>query len=279
MKRRFELLELLGESGRNRFRAVRATEVSALQHFPVFLREADEHTGPLTELLHDRREVERALVWVRMKGYRLRDLIAVEFCDTSDEAGIFRKYCAYNVGGRIVPRHVTCGRGWMVRHGTAQVDDANIQEEREYMRSNPHEAWLHETFELAGIDYGRADYALLDGQPQLWEINLNPTVGRVLHPRPGHQRLPEHIRALRQPARRAFYEQFQDALEAIDQPQGGDSIEIDVPRQVLARIEAERRRGRLARAHRATVQAALPLRRLLEPPVKKLCSLLARGER
>ena len=39
-------------------------------------------------------------------------------------------------------------------------------------------AWLRRVFAVAGVDYGRVDYGVLDGVPQVWEINLNPTIGR-----------------------------------------------------------------------------------------------------
>ena len=34
-------------------------------------------------------------------------------------------------------------------------------------------------FQIAGIDYGRIDYSMLDGEPQVWEINTNPTVLKI----------------------------------------------------------------------------------------------------
>jgi hypothetical protein len=56
------------------------------------------------------------------------------------------------------------------------VDERKLREEREFVETNPHEAWVREVFRVAGVEYGRIDYAILDGRPQAWEINTNPGV-------------------------------------------------------------------------------------------------------
>jgi hypothetical protein len=33
----------------------------------------------------------------------------------------------------------------------------------EFVEGNPHEAWLRRVFAVAGTDYGRMDYGVLDG--------------------------------------------------------------------------------------------------------------------
>ena len=47
---------------------------------------------------------------------------------------------------------------------------------RRYMETNPHERALREIFQLARIDYGKIDYAILGDRLQIWEINTNPVV-------------------------------------------------------------------------------------------------------
>jgi hypothetical protein len=58
----------------------------------------------------------------------------------------------------------------------ARVDAATVGEEERFVREFPHRARLGEVFELAGIDYGRVDYALRGERIQVWEINTNPVV-------------------------------------------------------------------------------------------------------
>ena len=98
-----------------------------------------------------------------------------EFCHTADEHGVYRKYAAFIVGDAIVPRHLFFRRDWQVKRNQL-TDDAFLDEERKYMETNPHERRLREIFAAAQISYGRVDYALLDGEIQVWEINTNPVI-------------------------------------------------------------------------------------------------------
>jgi hypothetical protein len=50
-----------------------------------------------------RKELDKALLALRIRGYDREDLLVVEFCDTSDADGIFRKYAAFRVGNAIIP--------------------------------------------------------------------------------------------------------------------------------------------------------------------------------
>jgi hypothetical protein len=197
---RYELLSRLHDQGVNAFRAFRLGELPQRLRYPVFLREENEHSGTLSSLLLTSEELEEATAHALASGYREDQLLVVEFCDTSDEAGLFRKYAAFSVGGRIVPRHLIMTRGWMVNVNEDRVDTRKLAEERAFLIENPHEAVLKEYFRLANIDYGRIDYSLLDGEPQIWEINTNPMP--VLLPwackvrrLPNHWRFAREIRA------------------------------------------------------------------------------------
>ena len=176
--RRYDLLRTLYASGINRFRARRIAEGPHSLRFPVFVRREDEHTASLTPLLHTRAALDRTLTLLRLKGHRLTDLLVVEFCHTADERGVFRKYSALNVGGRILPRHLIFSRDWIVKRPDL-AGDQFVREQRAYLEANPHERWLSDVFKLAGIDFGRIDYSLLHGEPQVWEINTQATVQKI----------------------------------------------------------------------------------------------------
>ena len=176
--RRYELLRTLYEMGVNRFRAIRASKSLEPLRFPVFVRREDEHTGSLTRLLRSREELHRALRYLRLQGHGLRNLLVVEFCNTADATGVFRKYSAFIVGREILPRHLLFSRNWLVKQPDL-VDENFAQEQLEFLERNPHEPWLREIFRLAAIDYGRIDYSLLGNEPQVWEINTNPTVKKL----------------------------------------------------------------------------------------------------
>jgi len=202
---RFALLRELHEAGPNRFRAYRASEALDAVRFPVFLRRAGEHDGNVTGLLRDHREIEQAILRALLSGIELDDVLIVEFCDTSGGNKRFRKYSAFRVGDRIIPRHLIFSEKWMLKLPDI-LDPAAIAEERAYLESNPHERELRDVFDRAHIDYGRIDYGMLEDRLQVWEINTNPI---VMLPRDRYQR--QHL-----PAQEFFAERIRSAFQAID---------------------------------------------------------------
>ncbi len=174
--RRFELLRTLHEQGINDTDVYRVADLRMPARFPVFVRRADDHAGSLSALVRTGAALAREIDRLTSAGVRADDLIVVEFCDTADAHGVYRKYSAFRVGDRIVPRHLLFSRDWAVKvvdlHGPADV-----VEELEYVRTNPHREELMAIFELARIEFGRIDYALRAGKIQVWEINTNPILG------------------------------------------------------------------------------------------------------
>jgi hypothetical protein len=202
---RFELLQELRDKGVNQFRAFRITEPLDPVRFPAFLRRADEHEGNLSGLLRDHQEVDQAIVRALLSGVGVEDLLLVEFCDTSQGTGLFRKYSAFRVGDCIIPRHLIFSQKWMLKLPDL-LDPDKIAEEQAYLDANPHEPQLREIFDRAHIDYGRIDYSLLDGRIQVWEINTNPV---VMLPRDKYRR--QHL-----PAQEFFATRIRAAFAEID---------------------------------------------------------------
>ena len=212
--------------------------------YPVFVRYANRHTGSLTSLLDTPAALDDALASLTAGEARRHELLVVEFCDTRDAQGVYRKYSAYNVGGRIMPRALESGRDWMVKHRGRIFERARADEELSYGATNPHEPWIREMFRLARIDYGRIDYGVRDGTPRLWEINTNPTIARG--PNRDRVRPPDEAayREMIAPMRALFYERFQQAWTDVDTPASDDeSVELAVPDELARAIEhAERHR-------------------------------------
>lgn len=192
VKRRADLLQALHRAGVNRFRVSRAIDALDDMRYPVFLRCADDHRGSRSNLLTGPSELQAVIAaqsrtrWLfrdehgkfrifRWGPRRRRELLVTEFCDTADSAGVYRKYSAFAVAGRIVPRHLFFGSHWMLK-APELLTPETIEEERRYVARNPHAVELREIFALARIDYGRIDYSLCDGQIQVWEINTNPMI-------------------------------------------------------------------------------------------------------
>jgi hypothetical protein len=203
--RRYELLRTLREHGGNRFDVYRASEHRAPRRFPVFLRGENDHGGSRTPLLHDPAALTRALADLDAAGTSRDETLITEFCDTVGADGVYRKYAAFIVGDRIIPRHVFFGDAWMVKYSTRH-DPRLLEEERAYLEENPHAAALREVFGTARIDYGRVDYGLADGALQVWEINTNPLTVSFRHAGG----------PARKPVQSQFAERFAEALRALE---------------------------------------------------------------
>ena len=160
--RRYDLQKAL----RNDFRVFRSHEVPDDLRYPVFLRMENDHRGSQTDSLPGPEQ----LIAARKKFPKS---LVVEFLDTRDQDGYYRKYSSFRIGERVVPRHVLFSREWLVKKPDF-VSDATVREELDYIERNPHEARIREIFDIAGVDYGRIDYSVYEGRIQTWEINSNP---------------------------------------------------------------------------------------------------------
>jgi hypothetical protein len=203
--RRMDLLQTLHASGRNQFQAHHVINGRAQVRFPAFLRCANDHDGSRTDLLHTPEAVDANIHAALCYGHDPRELILIEFCNTSDEDGIHHKYAAFRVGDKIIPRHLIFSRKWMLKYPDL-LDGNKLAREMEYLKTNPHEAALREIFDLAHIDYGRCDYGVVNGQIQVWEINSNPV---VMLP-------PEEYQPAHMPTQEYFSPRIQAAFKAIN---------------------------------------------------------------
>ncbi|MCE9592120.1 MAG: hypothetical protein K8S99_16560 [Planctomycetes bacterium] len=171
---RYHLLHLLHGRGLNPFRCYRHTDPIDDCRFPVFVRHEHNHNGSLTDLIHTRGELDEKLRTLprTLSRRRRRDLLIVEFCDTSD-GGLFRKYSAMRIGDRLIPRHVFFSRNWVNKEPDL-VDALAGEEERRFVDHFPQRDAVWEIFRSAQIDFGRMDFGVLDGRVVVWEINTNP---------------------------------------------------------------------------------------------------------
>ena len=225
---RGELLDALHRRGHNDFRAVRAGGDLAGLRYPVFLRSDRAHDGAASPLLGSRAEIEQAIGRALLRGRRLEDLLVVEFCATAGADGLYRKYAAFRVADRVVPRHLARGPDWMLKYDDQAVTREISREELEYVRSNPHRERLAEIFEIARVGYGRIDYSLSGDRIQTWEINLNPVIGQDGSP------------ADRGPKNAIFYPAFAMALRATEVSDGAGPVSVDLDPGAREAASAER---------------------------------------
>jgi hypothetical protein len=278
---RAQLLDELHRCGRNDFRAAPITADLASLRYPVFVRDWRSHGGPLSPLLHRPSQVESAIGRALVQGHPADDLLVVEFCDTADADGYFRKYAAFVVGDNVIPRSLSYSREWMLKFGGSEFSRAMVEEELEYLVSNPHEAALRETFALAGVRYGRIDYAVKVGRLQTWEINLNPTIGRGRRPSTG--KVPAELEAIRRQGKEHFYRRFREAWESVDLVSTDPlPLDIQIPDSIGQAALAEARSAEVEPSGRgsgwlATLRRVLrPAKPLVDPMVAPALSLIAR---
>lgn len=78
------------------------------------------------------------------------------------------------------------------------------------------ETRLRHVFDMAKIEYGRIDYGVHRGEPQAWEINLNPTFSRRAR-RSGEARR-EVYGHLRDEGREVIHRRLLEAFKSLELP-------------------------------------------------------------
>jgi hypothetical protein len=211
VRQRYSLLKTLNQRGLNDFNAWRVEESPQVNRFPVFLRMESGHLGTVSDLLHSQEEVDAAIDQALSQGYPRRELIVVEYCAQPISNGLFRKYSIYRVGQRMVPSLSVHDSEWIAKSGKNGVAGAQAyQEEYEMVHSNCFSEQLKPYFEAAEIDFGRADFGMVNGKPQVYEINTNPAINVLRkHPYP-----------IRLQAFQEVHSALQKALAAVDTPSG-----------------------------------------------------------
>lgn len=279
---RLELLERLHRDGLNRHRAVRATGDLSDLRYPVFLREEFSHSGNISPLLHDSTALNDAVGRAVLCGYRLAELLVVEFCETADTEGRYDKYAALMVGREIIADHRVSGREWMMKSEQRELNETSLLEERAFVIGNPHEAELRSIFERAGVEYGRIDYSMKDGKVETWEINLNPTIRR--NRRPDSLRLPPELDRIKDVARQHFLNRLEAAFRALDTGEAPIALQLEYSEACLRgadpMIRSAGPRGWLvpvARVLRPFMPLLKRVSRVLQPLVARAARRRGRG--
>lgn len=174
-RRRYSLLRALYDEGINDFDVFRVDEPRRPGRYPVFLRRENGHDGALSGLLGSADAVDREIDALLRRGVAPDDLLIVEFAGGPDGGGRYWKHSAFRIGDRLVPGHLFVDEDWVVK-APEVLDPEIVEAERAFVDGFGHEAALERAFAVAGIDFGRADYAVTDGGIRVFEINTHPTV-------------------------------------------------------------------------------------------------------
>ena len=246
--RRFELLRALHDDGTNTFDVYRLADRRVPARFPVFIRR-DEHGGEVSPLLATPAALEAATEDLERRGVARDDKLVVEFCNTADAEGVFRKYSAFVVGERVVPAHIFFSRHWLSKRLSAnQHTPAMLGEERCYFRDNPHADRLAALARRARVEFGRIDYGVHDGLLQVWEVNTNPQLPVPLR---SHAVTPQQV-----PQLHATMQDLAAALAALEVPMGGQRVAI-APEKAALTVWAKRGVGVLPRRYRPAAKRVL----------------------
>lgn len=202
---RYALLAALHCEGLSPVTARRLEDGGVPDAYPVFLRTEAGCAGPETDLIADIGAYRAALAALAQRGLGPAGRIAVRFVAERDRDGYFRKYGAFVVGDRIIPQHILRSPHWNVKSRFSETDPAFIAEEERYVAENPHADDLLRIARIAGVEYGRIDYGLVDGRIVVFEINTNPTYPRFAGGAPA-----------REARRKVILERFAEALARVD---------------------------------------------------------------
>lgn len=181
VRMRYDLLHFLHRTGRNPYRVWRAVVDPQLPEdaFPVFLKSEGHHRKPLGGLLADQAALTEQMRSLRASGVSMQHLLVTEFVDAPIREGVWQRHTTYRIGDEVFAGLPIIQDSPFVKFGTAGL--AIPEDYRrcvEAFRDNHYQDELSEIFDLARIDYGRADYTIVDGRPVIFEINTNPDIPR-----------------------------------------------------------------------------------------------------
>jgi hypothetical protein len=174
---RFELLRALYRAGLNPFNAYRADDDPAPARFPVFIRLEGSHEFPVSGLLADATVLAAELTRLAAAGWPRRLLLVVEYCAEPIAENIWCKHGTFRVGNQLHLDRNVLQDNWIAKMGTAGIWTADMYEdESRAIAERRYADALRPVFDLAGIEWGRADHGTVAGREVIYEINTNPHV-------------------------------------------------------------------------------------------------------
>jgi hypothetical protein len=210
IRSRFGLLRALNRAGINDFDAYRAEDLEEPRRWPVFIRLEGNHRKPVSGLLQNRKQLDQALEENLRKGLPRSSLLIVEYAAEPVRPGLYRKLSVFRVGGKLLGYTCVHDDQWIVKLGKPAIAPPELyEEEYDFVANNPFGEAMRAVFDIAGVEYGRVDFGLVGGRPQIYEINSNPDL--QLRPETGPI-------ARRNESNDLFRSNYLAALAAIDTP-------------------------------------------------------------
>jgi hypothetical protein len=206
---RYGLLRRLHDTGFNGFNAYRVEDNRMPARWPAFLRCEGDHVGPITDLLHSAAALRQAIVEAVDRGLPISSLLIVEYAAEPTRPDLFRKLGCFRIGPSRFAHTCVHDIGWVAKVGRIGIAPPELYEdEHRIVREDPYGAVVAQAFDIAGIDYGRADFGHVGGRVQVYEINTNPDI----------EFDEDHPVPLRCESYRVFRANYLAALRLIDTP-------------------------------------------------------------
>jgi hypothetical protein len=224
---RFQLLRRLHARGFNDFNVWPVDETPPPSAYPVFLRTDSAHRGPLTDLLTSPEELRVAIDAQIARAVPVRELMIVQYAAEPVREDLYRKLAVYRVGGRMVPALCAHQGHWKAKFGESGIAGGQLyDDEYRLVSENAFGEVIRPAFDLGAIEYGRADFGLFQGRPQVYEINTNPMIRNLkTHPFPVRLRASE-----------AAMSALVDAFSHIDGPASGSRCRLADHRSIRERL-------------------------------------------
>jgi hypothetical protein len=230
---KYQLLRTLHRAGINRFTTYRADDLPRPARFPVFIRMESDHAAMIHDLIPDAETLARTLARLVAGGLPLRGLLITEYCAEPIAPGLFRRFATFRIGDRFVPEGMVLQKTWAVKHGFSDPANAAYHPmELDFVKENRYLDTVRPAFDLAHLEYGRADIGVVEGQPQIYEINSSPNLKEI-----DFEKIPES----RREAIRLSWGMRLEAFAELDVHRGETGM-VEIEDDFLARHRRQRTR-------------------------------------
>ena len=172
---RYQLLCKLFEEGINSFAAYRADGLPKPAQFPVFVRNESNHDGPMSALIGGQGELDGYLKRLVDNGRPLRGLLVIEYAAAPMLSGIWRKNSTFRIGKSYSVHHHDLSDNWVCKGYAQHITNEALQlAEKVAMIANEVPESVRRSFDIAGVEWGRADHATYREREIIYEINTAP---------------------------------------------------------------------------------------------------------
>ena len=179
VRMRYDLLHDLYKTGWNPYQVWRATSCPKLSDdvFPVFLKSEGAHSMPLGGLLASQAELDDKIERIKAGGVPLHHILVTQFIDAPIREGVWQRNTHFCIGSKVFPGTPVIEDSPFVKYGRLGL--ASAEDYVQVIAASYDDLYnedMRRVFAMANINYGRADYVIVNDKPVVFEINTNPTL-------------------------------------------------------------------------------------------------------